>query len=537
MEFDEFRRALDEAGSRPEIDVAVALGRVGTRARRRRRRQRNLASAVVLVGAFAVIVVVLAVAGDGPTREPVGVTVSTNLTYGSLPSRSEAAIAYDRARGRVVLFGGFDGSRMFGDTWLWDGQGWIAAHTAVVPPARERAAMAYDPATKEIVLFGGIVERPNQSSLALNDTWTWDGTMWTRRHPLHEPPWSSGLAMSYDPRSHSVLLLTLPSSHPNLVLTPDSVNSRGTTPFGTWRWDGSDWHELPTPSAPLFATAAIAFHGHPRLAALPQGAGLLFYSWAVYTGSCPPPAQCGGGRDPNGTHNSQTWTWDGTRWTEQHPSRAPVAAQLVATPGTDAVPTVFMSDGATWRWTGSNWDETHTRGEGPAGEGFAVYDEADTDIVAYAGDVSTDGTIYDTWTWNGSWMRRTQPSKPATTTPSTTSRGQGEPAVWFISSHDDVTNASKSFTAFVTRLGCNGGVTGAVLQPTIDARDTRIVVTFTVKAAPPGAHTCQGNDRVPIVVDLGEAIGKRQLVDGACRSGQAAATTSFCVEGSVRWKP
>lgn len=70
MEFDEFRRALDEAGSRPEIDVAAALERVGTRAHRRRRRQRNLASALVLVGAFAVIVVVLVVAGDGPTREP-----------------------------------------------------------------------------------------------------------------------------------------------------------------------------------------------------------------------------------------------------------------------------------------------------------------------------------------------------------------------------------------------------------------------------------------------------------------------------------
>ncbi len=427
------------------------------------------------------------------------------MIYGSLPSRSEAAIAYDQARSRVVLFGGFDGSRMFADTWLWDGHGWIAGHPAVVPPARERAAMAYDPASKDIVLFGGIVERRSQTSLALNDTWTWDGTTWTQRHPLHEPPWSSGLAMSYDPRSHSVLLLTLPSSHPNLGLTPDSVNSRGTTPFGTWRWDGSDWHELPTPSAPLFATAAIAFHGHPRLAALPHGAGLLFYSWSVYTGSCPPgialnqhprSGPCSDDSDPNGTHNSQTWTWDGTRWTEQHPSRAPVAAQLVATPGADAAPTIFMSDGATWRWTGTDWDETHTRGAGPAGEGFTVYDEANTDIVAYAGVVSTDGTIYDTWTWNGSWTKRPQPSAPATTTPTTTSQSRGEPAVWFISSHDNVTSASRSFTAYVTRLACNGGVTGAVLRPTIDERDTRIVVTFTVKPSP-GAHTCQGNDRVP----------------------------------------
>ena len=169
-----------------------------------------------------------------------------------------------------------------------------------------------------------------------------------------------------------------------------------------------------------------------------------------------------------------------------------------------------------------------------------MYDEADSDVVAYAGAFSTEGTIYDTWTWNGSWTKRPQPSAPATTTPSTTtttSQGQGEPAVWFISPDDDVTSASRSFTAYVTRLGCNGGVTGAVLQPTIDRSDTRIVVTFTVKPAPPSRGTCQGNDRVPIVVDLGEAIGERQLVDGACRSGGAAATTAFCVDGSVRWKP
>jgi hypothetical protein len=130
----------------------------------------------------------------------------------------------------------------------------------------------------------------------------------------------------------------------------------------------------------------------------------------------------------------------------------------------------------------------------------------------------------------------------STTTPSTSvptgpppAEGQAEAAVWFIKSNKDVTSASRTFTAYVSRLGCNGGVTGKVLQPTIQKSDTRIVVTFTVEAAPPGFHTCQGNDRVPMLVDLGEALGDRQLVDGACRSGAEAATTAFCVDGSVRW--
>lgn len=126
------------------------------------------------------------------------------------------------------------------------------------------------------------------------------------------------------------------------------------------------------------------------------------------------------------------------------------------------------------------------------------------------------------------------PSRSPTTT---ANRDGGYPAVWFIRPGPDVTSASESFTALVTRLACNSGVTGAVLPPTVKSSDARVVVTFTVKAGQPGAQTCIGNRPVPVVVNLGEAIGQRQLVDGACHSGGEAATTSFCIHGSVRWNP
>ena len=126
------------------------------------------------------------------------------------------------------------------------------------------------------------------------------------------------------------------------------------------------------------------------------------------------------------------------------------------------------------------------------------------------------------------------PSRSPTTT---ANQGHVDPAVWFIRPGHDVMSTSKSFTAYVTRLACNDGVTGAVLAPTIKASDTRVVVTFTVEAGQPGMHTCIGNRPVPVVVNLGEVVGQRQLVDGACRSGGEAAKTSFCVDGSVRWDP
>ncbi len=430
MDGDPLRDALESAASRLDIDVDRARDQIDARAGRRPRRQRQFSSATVLVGAIVVIAVVLAVAGKGTDSSAPSVTASTdstvpkNVVYGSLPSRDSAAIAYDDERGQVVLFGGFDGSHDHSDTWLWDGHGWRQAHPAVVPPARERAAMAYDPTTKQVVLFGGIVQRYHQTTLALDDMWTWDGTTWTARHPVHEPPWSNGLAMSYDPRSQSVLLLTLPSNHPNLDLTPDSVGSRGDTPFGTWQWNGSDWRELPTPSAPLFAKGAV-FHGDPRLTPLPHGAGLLLYSWSVYRGSCPAGGQqCGGPPDPTGTLDAQTWTWDGTHWTKQQPSRAPVDGQLVATPGTDAAPTIFSARAATWTWTGSDWKQAAGHGTGPSMQGssaydvpgFAVYDVADREVVAYIPRIPSDGVLDDTWTWDGSWKERIHSVLPVTTT-------------------------------------------------------------------------------------------------------------------------
>jgi hypothetical protein len=71
----------------------------------------------------------------------------------------------------VVLFGG----RRFGDTWTWDGTDWTKRTPAHSPYQRLDMGMAYD-AHGEVVLFGGACAKP------CADTWTWDGTDWTQ-HP------------------------------------------------------------------------------------------------------------------------------------------------------------------------------------------------------------------------------------------------------------------------------------------------------------------------------------------------------------------
>jgi hypothetical protein len=92
--------------------------------------------------------------------------------------RAEAAAAYDRARGRVVLFGGLaeivDGKRRrFGDTWEWDGRAWTQVASSG-PSARSGAAMAFDERRGRVVLFGGSGPPPS------DETWEWDGARWER---------------------------------------------------------------------------------------------------------------------------------------------------------------------------------------------------------------------------------------------------------------------------------------------------------------------------------------------------------------------
>ncbi len=107
----------------------------------------------------------------------------------------------------------------------------------------------------------------------------------------------------------------------------------------------------------------------------------------------------------------------------------------------------------------------------------------------------------------------------------------GDTAVWRIDPSEPVDAATDSFTALVTRLGCNGGITGQVFDPTIEIEPTKIIVTFSVE--PVAGGDCPSNDEVPMTVELGEAIGERAVFDGACLEGEAT-TTSFCTDDGQR---
>lgn len=109
---------------------------------------------------------------------------------------------------------------------------------------------------------------------------------------------------------------------------------------------------------------------------------------------------------------------------------------------------------------------------------------------------------------------------------------RGDPATWELRDPGAVSAESRSLDIGVQRLGCSSGVTGEVLEPRVSYKRDRIVIQ--VDVAPfRGAANCPGNDSVPVTVVLSEPVGERDLVDGACLSGDAVSTAP-CWE-PVRW--
>src|SRR2546425_3045504 len=91
------------------------------------------------------------------------------------------SMAFDAARGQIVLFGGYlepNSLDAYGDTWTWDGTNWTLRSTADAPPARGSGGMAYDAANRRGVLFGGLDDTPFGEDYFC-DTWGLDGSDWT----------------------------------------------------------------------------------------------------------------------------------------------------------------------------------------------------------------------------------------------------------------------------------------------------------------------------------------------------------------------
>lgn len=322
---------------------------------------------------FSSLVLAAFVAGMAPTQ--VAATSSTNWTQQaptqSPVGRAYAAMDYDSKRGRTVLFGGGNGpssSQTLSDTWEWDGTTWTQRFPATSPPALVGPTMVYDSNRGLSVLFGG--STPSGASQA---TWEWDGTNWSQKSTAVSPPGGAWIATAFDAARGRTVLFT--------------TNQSGGAE--TWTYDGTGWTKMsPTSSPSARIGSAMAYDAVHAVV-------VLF-----------------GGR-ASGTRMNDTWQWDGNNWTQMFPAVVPFArfwhsmafdatlGRTVMFGGDHVEPYKLGSINDSWTWDGTNWTQIFpaTSPSPRAGQAMA-YESATGRAILFGGTdegYPTETLYNDTW--------------------------------------------------------------------------------------------------------------------------------------------
>jgi hypothetical protein len=157
-------------------------------------------------------VTVLFKEGGGPTAAPETWEYDGSLWSRRTPANQPMgvignAMAYDHARGNVILYGGYStggGSTAYTDTYEWDGvRGEWSRLFNGNPPSRTDHALAADPAHNRVILFGGWY--PFSPKSYRPGTWQWDGSAWSRLSPTLSPPLRHSYGAATAPGGYVIL--------------------------------------------------------------------------------------------------------------------------------------------------------------------------------------------------------------------------------------------------------------------------------------------------------------------------------------------
>lgn len=271
------------------------------------------------------------------------------------PQRSAHSLAHDSARNRTVMFGGSGAlptsTTRMNDTWEFDGIVWTQRIVGTAPPGRWRASMSYNDREGKIVLFGG----SGPALTDLNDTWTWDGTDWVEQFPTRSPRERNQSHIAYDAaRARTVIYGGWNGS----TLLDD-----------LWEWDGKNWTEIQTAQTPAIASGSMVYdrkRGRLVLVGVSQR-----------------------------SRNFETWELVGNDWIQVLLRTEPPRRTLMAMAyDRERGRTVLFGGGSspypesdTWEYDGANWIQATrgTRPRGRYGSGIMTYDVARKRMVLFGG--------------------------------------------------------------------------------------------------------------------------------------------------------
>jgi putative cell wall-binding protein len=348
-----------------------------------------LAAIAMVVGALPLGTASGAVAGSTPASISSVTPVWSQLTPATSPSARDAGIsAFDPATGQLVLFGagGVHAVRtppIDNYTWTFDGAAWTKHVTSLVPhPQNER--MAYDPQTKELLLYGD------------NGTWTWNGSQWTVQHPAQMPTLYLP-CMATDAAAGELVMFGDDFSPPDEEMSPQ-----------TWTWRGGNWVQLPQAVSPPPIPCEMAYDAaHEDLV-------LVTAIWDA--------------GEINGAFEGDTWTFDGTSWTQREsPNNVtgpvdfstltydPAYGQVMTFGGRMYTNTSVTSVTNPWSWNGSTWlPVTLSPAPGARELAASAYDASTGQLVLFGGasETGTVGTaLGDTWVLSDPGSSSVTPSR------------------------------------------------------------------------------------------------------------------------------
>jgi len=213
---------------------------------------------------------------------------------------------------------------------------------------------------------------PGCGSVSDTDTWTFDGSVWTRHTPpVGPPPFAFGV-MAYDPGLHRAVLVA-------------NASAPGVLVSQTWLWDGARWTASSSGSPPPRRVAAMGYD--------PASGTLLLF----------------GGVSPDGSVLGDTWQLNGVVWKQlQPPTRpAPDAGGGMQVDARGHL-VLLTSAGTTWTWNAATmtWQELTAVGPPPRGLFAMGYDPQTQMVLMFGG---SEGLICpcfdDTWGWTGTaWV-------------------------------------------------------------------------------------------------------------------------------------
>lgn len=320
-------------------------------------------------------------------------------------ARRDPGVAFDRARGRLVLSGGqlapkppANTGRQAADTWEWNGKIWVQVYDNSTP-TRAHHAMAYEPAGQRLIAFGGVESR---GLPPLADTLTFDGERW-RTLPVPGPPARQSHAMVYDAARDRIVL------HGGRDAQNNDLRD-------TWLWDGAAWTLAATNGPPSFGPVMTYDPINARCLLVPGNNELWSWdgaAWTLLGTDAPDTSEHCVAFDTTrarlvvdrGFQDVQEW--DGTSW---HAIRPPfndriVQATMAFDPrtgrcvrhgGWDLGEAFIILSGATWEWDGALWRVG--RGTAATGRvGHAMTWDPDRRRMVLFGGESYPGAFADTW--------------------------------------------------------------------------------------------------------------------------------------------